>query len=120
MIQQGQITAEEGAQLFEALSPPPRVEEEIYPRDERPVKKSYQIHIRITDLETEREKVNFRMPLNLIEVGTHMGARLAHEEIKLEEITAAAQAGVEGKVMNIVDEEERERIEIFIETGLVR
>ncbi len=117
MIQNGQVSAEEGARLLEAMKPPPR--EGGSSSAVRPVKKPYQIRIRVTDLQTGREHLDIRMPWNLINVGANMGARLAREEIKLEELTAAVQAGAEGKVIDIVDEERRERTEVFVETGPV-
>jgi hypothetical protein len=115
MVQNGRMTAEEGARLLEAMEPSPRAERPS--QSERPANKPYQIRIRVTDLQTGREYVDIRMPWNLIDVGANMGARLAREEIKLEELAAAVQAGAEGRVMDIVDEERQERTEVFVETG---
>ena len=55
------------------------------------------------------------MPWSLISVGVEMGARFAREEIKLEDFLEAIQAGAEGKIMDVVDEEDNERVEIFVE-----
>jgi hypothetical protein len=45
----------------------------------------------------------------------HMGARFAPEEINLEEVMQIIQAGTEGKIVDVEDEEDRERVEIFVE-----
>ncbi len=107
MIQSGQITAEEGGRLLEALK-------EDRPEEDRG-KEPRQLRIRVTDLETGRQKVDIRLPWGLVNVGVDMGARFAREEIKVEDFIAAIRAGAEGKVMNVVDEEDGERVEVFVE-----
>ncbi|MDY7077297.1 MAG: hypothetical protein SXV54_10270 [Chloroflexota bacterium] len=108
MIQSGQVTAEEGARLLEALRGQER-------RQESQAREPQQLHIRVTDLETGRQKVDIRMPWSLVNVGVSMGARFAREEIRLEEFADVVQTGAESKIMDVVDEEEGERVEIFVE-----
>jgi hypothetical protein len=113
MVQGGQITAEEGAKLLEAL------QEKEEPRpDPGPVGRTKQprrLRVRVSDLETGRNKVNIDLPWNLINIGMHMGARFAPEEIDLEEMMQALQAGTEGKIVDVEDAEDGERVEIFVE-----
>jgi hypothetical protein len=111
MIQSGQITAEEGARLLEALKEdrPPTEEPRHGNRGPR------QFRIRVTDLETGRQKIDMRMPWSLVTVGINMGARFAREEIQVEDFVEAVQAGAVGKIMDVVDEEDGERVEIFVE-----
>jgi hypothetical protein len=113
MIQSGQITVEEGARLLEALGekPAPGPQEEPQPAGRG--KSPRQFRIRVTDVETGRQKVDMRMPWSLINVGINMGARFARQEIKIEDFIEAIQAGAEGKIMDVVDE--RERVEMFVE-----
>ena len=113
MIQSGQITAEEGARLLEALKGEgrPKGESLSGSRGKRP----RQFRIRVTDLETGRQKIDMRLPLSLVNVGVNMGARFAREEIRVEDFVEAIQAGAEGKIMDVVDEEDGERVEIFVE-----
>lgn len=112
MIQDGQITAEEGGRLMAALESTERRTSPPSPeRDQAPD----QIRIQINDLDTGKQKVNFSMPLNMVNIGVKLGARLAMEEIKLEDFIAAAEAGVTGKIAEMRDEEGREHIEIFLE-----
>ena len=113
MVQGGQITAEEGAKLLEAL------QEKEEPRpDPEPVGRTKQprrLRVRVSDLATGRNKENIDLPWNLINIGMHMGARFAPEEIDLEEMMRALQAGTEGKIVDVEDAVDGERVEIFVE-----
>ena len=113
MIQSGQITADEGARLLEALKEKDRPAEGDKPPSREMGTRLFRI--RVTDLETGRQKVNMTMPWSLISVGFSMGARFARDEIKVDEFAEAIQDGAEGKIMDVVDEEEQERVEIFVE-----
>jgi hypothetical protein len=113
MIHSGQITTAEGARLLEALREKDRLPEE--PRPESRGKGTRMFRIRVTDLETGQQKIDMRMPWSLISVGANMGARLARKEIRIEEFIEAVQAGAEGKIMDVVDKEDGERVEIFVE-----
>jgi hypothetical protein len=112
MIQSGQITADEGARLLEALKEKDRPQKR-HPESRGKVPR--QFRLRVTDLETGQEKIDMRMPWSLVNVGISMGARFAREEIKVDEFAEAIQAGAEGKIMDVVDEEDGERVEIFVE-----
>ena len=113
MIEHGQISAEEGARLLEALQDSDR------PTRETPVdgrgKVPGQIRIRVTSLETGRQKIDMRMPWSLVNVGVHMGARFARDEIQVQDFIQAVQAGAAGKIIDVVDEEDGERVEIYVE-----
>ncbi len=112
MVQNGQITAEEAALLLEAMqeekSAPAQSVSSSKPEPRR-------LRVRVSDLETGRHKVNVNLPWNLINVGMHMGARFVPEGIDLETMRQAIQAGTEGKIVDVEDEEENERVEIFVE-----
>lgn len=113
MVQDGQITAEEAALLLEAMgkgeSTPAQTVSDNSKREPR------RLRVRVSDLETGRHKVNVNLPWNLINVGMHMGARFVPEGIDLETMRQAIRAGTEGKIVDVEDEEENERVEIFVE-----
>jgi len=113
MVQDGQISAEEGAKLLEALQesdqPPARPTPPERPQQPR------RLRVRVSDLETGRNKVNIDLPWNLINVGMHMGARFAPQEIDLEEVMRALRSGTEGKIVDVEHAEDNERVEIFVE-----
>jgi len=113
MVQSGQVSAEEGARLLEAL----QESAETRPGLAMPerTRQPRRLRVRVSDLETGRNKVNIDLPWNLINVGMHMGARFAPEEIDLEEVMQALEAGTEGKIVDVEDAEDNERVEIFVE-----
>lgn len=113
MVQSGQVSAEEGARLLEAL----QKSAEAHPGPTVPerTRQPRRLRVRVSDLETGRNKVNIDLPWNLINVGMHMGARFAPKEIDLEEVMQALEAGTEGKIVDVEDAEDNERVEIFVE-----
>ena len=115
MIQNGQITASEGARLLENIREHERdqVEDERQPASQEQHRRLF--HIRVTDLKTGQQKIDMRIPWGLVNVGVNMGARFARKEIKMEEFITAVRAGAMGKIMELVDEDDGELIEIFVE-----
>lgn len=112
MIEDGKITAEEGARLLSALSKQEKRTAE--PADSRP----RWLRVRVLDLHTGKESVRVNLPLSLVNVGMKMGARFipdAEQDIVMEDLAEALQQGMLGKIVDVVDEEEGQRVEIFIE-----
>lgn len=115
MVEEGKITAEEGARLLAALAEGARAERGRTTGEAGG--KARWFRVRVTDLATGRDKVNVNIPMGLVNVGVKMGARFAPEMegLDLEEITQAIQSGAQGKIVEAIDEEDGERVEIFIE-----
>ena len=114
MIEEGKITAEQGAQLLTAMTDG----ESTKSKKKGPRGHAHQprrLRIRVTDLKTGQRKVNVNMPWGLVSVGAKMGARFAPEYIDLDELMGAIDEGAEGKIIDIVDEEDNERVEIYVE-----
>jgi hypothetical protein len=114
MIEEGKITAEQGAQLLEAMKGEggPQKPKETPAGPAQPPR---WLRIRVTSLETGQQKVNVNMPWGLVGVGAKMGARFAPGEIDQEALLAAIEAGAEGKIIDVIDEEDGERVEIYVE-----
>jgi SHOCT-like domain len=112
MIAEKQITAEEGSKLLEAL----RVSDSEA-RDRSDPTKSRWLRVRVTDRSTGKTKVNVNIPVGLVDVGLKMGARFAPEMagMDLQAIQAAVREGYQGRIVEVDDEEDNERVEIFIE-----
>lgn len=114
MIEEGKITATEGAELLRALdrdtgpSVPPPLKGASAPRWFR---------VRVTDMATGKNKVNVNIPMGLVNVGLKMGARFAPEmeDMNYNEIMTAIKSGQTGKIMQVDDDEGNERVEIFVE-----
>ena len=113
MIEEGKISAKDGAELLRALdldNKPPSM----------PLKGASAprwFRVRVTDMSTGRTKVNVNIPMGLVNVGIKMGARFAPEVegVNYDEIMDAIQSGQQGKIMDVTDEEDGERVEIFVE-----
>jgi len=115
MIEEGKISAGEGAELLRALEE----KKDGGPAAEplRGASKPRWFRVRVTDVETGRSKVNVNIPMGLVNVGIKMGARFAPEMegVDYEELMDAIRSGQQGKVIDITDNEDGERVEIFVE-----
>ncbi len=112
MIEDGTITADEGAKLLAALEEGETKSEQIAPGGQ-----ARWMRIRVTDLSTGRAKVNVNLPMGLVSLGVKMGARFAPEmeDIDLDEVIQAIKDGAQGKIVEVEDEEDNERVQIYIE-----
>jgi hypothetical protein len=108
MIEGGQITAEEGAKLLDAVEEPSSGEQAGgSPRWFR---------VRVTDLHTGKNKVNINLPMKLLDVGAKIGAKFgAPADLDIEEIVRAIKEGAQGKIVDVEDLEDGERVEIYVE-----
>lgn len=114
MIEQGKITAMEGAELLRALDQSERG------KPKEPLKGASPprwFRVRVTDLKSGRNKVNVNVPMGLVNIGIKMGARFAPdmEGVAYEKLKEAIASGKQGKVFDYVDNETGEQIEIFME-----
>ena len=73
--------------------------------------------VRVTDMRTGKTKVNVNIPISLVNVGMRMGARFAPEVegLNLDQVMQAVKQGAQGKVIDVEDEEDGERVEIYVE-----
>lgn len=115
MIEEGKISAGEGAELLRALEEKKEGGPSVEPL--RGASKPRWFRVRVTDVETGRNKVNVNIPMGLVNVGIKMGARFAPEMegVAYEELMDAIRSGRQGKVIDITDNEDGERVEIFVE-----
>ncbi len=114
MIQEGKITAEEGARLLAALAEGARSEKKAAGG---PGASPSWFRVRVSDLASGRDKVNVNIPMGLVNVGIKMGARFAPEieGVNPDEIMAALKSGTQGKIIDVINEEDGEHVEIFVE-----
>ena len=114
MVAEGKITAEEGAQLLGALEPERKKEVRLV--SESPSTPRW-FRVRVTDLETGKNKVNVNLPMSLVDVGTRMGARFAPEleDMDFHDIIEQVKSGAQGKIVEVEDLEGGERVEIYVE-----
>jgi hypothetical protein len=114
MVAEGKITAEEGAKLLGALEPERKKEARL--ATESPSAPRW-FRVRVTDLETGKNKVNVNLPMSLVDVGTRMGARFAPEleDMDFRDIIEQVKSGAQGKIVEVEDLEGGERVEIYVE-----
>ena len=111
MIESGKITADEGSRLLAALAKGDRRRTANREGDAK------WLRIRVSDVDTGKTTVNVNLPIGLVDVGLRMGARFVPdlEGIELEELSEALRQGLTGKIIDIVDEDDGQRVEIYFE-----
>lgn len=114
MIREGKITAEEGAKLLSALGD---TQKSARSPASKGTGEPRWFRVRVTDLVNGNTKVSVNIPIGLMEWGMQIGAHFAPEvgDLDFEELKDMLQSGVEGKVVDVIDEEDGEHVEIFIE-----
>ncbi len=116
MVAEGKISAEEGAKLLAALEPD-KGKKPAAPRAPSAPGESKWFRVRVTDLETGKNKVSVNLPIGLVDVGVRMGARFAPElaDMDLGEVIEQVKSGAQGKIIEVEDQEDGEKVEIYIE-----
>ena len=111
MIEIGQITAEQAAQLLDTL------ETEF----ERPLEhiRGRTLRVRATNLNARMQKVHMTatLPVSVIKASLRLGARLIPQlsNTTLEDLLRTIESGATGRVLDLQDLEKGERLEIFVE-----
>lgn len=113
MVEAGQITAEEAERLLAALG------------DDRPGSDktgaagsaSRWFRVRVTNQATGKAKVNFNLPIGLLDVGLKVGAHFAPEvyETDLGRVINAIKSGASGKIVDVMDVADGDHVEVFVE-----
>ena len=118
LIQEGKITADEGAKLLAALSSSANKPRKLRPPSSGAVGKQPRwFRVRVTDMNSGKTKTSVNIPLGLMEWGLQIGAQYAPDlgGLDSEQLIEMLQSGVMGKIVDVIDEEDSEHVEIFIE-----
>jgi len=112
MIESGQMTADQAAQLLDALGP----------ERDRPIinrTRNRTLRIRVTNTAANRRKINLdaTLPVYLIEVSLRLGTRLIPQlsGSAIEGLLRSIEEGATGRLLDMQDLEAGERVEIFAE-----
>ncbi|HEB11129.1 MAG TPA: hypothetical protein ENI06_07940 [Spirochaetales bacterium] len=115
MIQEGHITAEEGAKLIEALetSGDEYAQATIKSRGRT-------IRIRVTDKESGNTRVNLTLPFGVARFAQSFiphaeKSRLKDQGIDLDSLFSDLSDQADGKILEVEDEHSNQKIEIWIE-----
>jgi hypothetical protein len=114
MVSENKIDAAEAARLLAAMNASPETEDA--PKTVRTGGARW-FRVRVTDLETGRTKVNVNLPLSLVKVGMRMGAHFAPEveDMNWDELVEAIQEGAAGKLVEVEDVEDGEKVEVYVD-----
>jgi len=113
MVEDGKITAAEGSELLAALE---SNEEEIVPQ-----KDVKWLKVRVYTMD-DQPKVNVNIPISLVDVGLKLAKKYdpkfkdsGLDNIDLDEILDAIKNGAEGKIVDVIDDEEQTKIKVYVE-----
>jgi SHOCT-like protein len=114
MIEEGKLSAEEGTKLLAALS------DKRMPTPPRPPGMPGAprwLRIRVTDVRSGRSKASVQIPLALVDAGMKIGAHFAPEVqgVDMSNVLEAVRSGMMGKIIDVIDEEDGEHVEIYVE-----
>lgn len=112
MIDEGKISAEEGAKLLAALTKSSRTSQKSPPRGSSG--SARWLRVRVTDMKSGKTKATVNLPMGLVDAGLNIASQYA-PDVAFDELLAAINAGAEGKIIDVYDEEDGEHVEIFIE-----
>ncbi len=111
LIEEGQITALQAAQLLDAL-------ETDGERPDEPARDRI-IRVRMTSLNPRAPKTNVAatLPISLIRASLHLGTRLLPQlgNSALEDLLRAIDNRAAGRLLDLQDLDRGERLEIFVE-----
>jgi len=113
MLEDGKITPEEATSLLRAMGKG----KDGGSRSSATSTGNRFLRIRVTDLASGTGKVNVTIPLGLVSAGLRIAERFAPEAegIDMQELEQAIVSGAEGKIVEVMDAEDGERVEIYVE-----
>ena len=114
MLEDGKISPEEASSLLRALG---RGQEGGAARGYGAPTENRFLRIRVTDLASGTSKVNVTIPLGLVGVGLRIAERFAPDAqgIDMGELEETILSGAKGKIVEVMDAEDNERVEIYVE-----
>jgi hypothetical protein len=113
MLEDGKLNADEAADLLRALGGGGRAPQ-ARPHPEGGARF---LRIQVTNLDTGTAKVNVTVPFGLVGVGLRMAERFApeFEGVDMQELENMIASGVLGKIVEVIDEQDNERVEVYVE-----
>ena len=114
MLEEGKITAEEATTLLRALGGGQRRATSAASTQAGEHKF---LRIQVTDMTSGAAKVNVTVPMGLVGAGLRMAERVApdFEGFDMQELQELLASGVDGKLVEVMDEQDNERVEIYVE-----
>jgi hypothetical protein len=119
MIEERTITAEQGAQLLaagnKAAGAPASPSALAAPAPKSG--KTRWFRVLVTDTASDKVRVSVRLPLSLVKWGMKVGGQFSPEVkgIDFDELSEIINSETDGKLVEVMDEEDGEHVQIFIE-----
>jgi hypothetical protein len=119
MVQEGKLSPEEGLQLLQMLDTADDAQPKT-PVDDAPAGQAAAprwFRMRVTEINTGKPRINMRLPIGLVNAGLKMGMRFTvdKDDLDMDSIRQALKEGAVGEIIDVTDERDGERTEIFIE-----
>jgi uncharacterized membrane protein YccC len=109
LIEEGRVTADQAAQLLDALDG----------ESERSAERARVLRVRVTTLNPRQQRINMAatLPLNLVRVSLRLGTQLLPQlsNTALEDLLRTIDSRVAGRLLDLQDLDTGERLEIFVE-----
>lgn len=102
----GEISADEAASLLTAP-----------PRPATPSGADRWLHVRVTHLDTGKQKVNVNVPLSWVELGMRLGARYSPEiaGVDFGEVVQMLRGVEQGRIVEVEDLDDNQRVEVYVD-----
>ncbi|NPA26232.1 MAG: DUF2089 domain-containing protein [Chloroflexi bacterium] len=116
MVEEGKLSAEEAARLLSALSEAPRATQDA-PSSTDARRPRW---LRVQVLEGNGRRVQVNVPVSLVDIALRIAARTAalknqESQQMLQALKDAIASGEIGRIIEVVDESDGDRVEIFLE-----
>lgn len=112
MIEEGKVSAEEGARLLAAMNTAGDEAIETVNVSAPGISNRF-LHVRVTDLVTGKQKVRVNIPTSLVSFGLRFVPK--NQEVDVQSIQEAIDTGYTGLIVDVYDEEDGNHVEVYLE-----
>jgi len=115
MIEDGKVTADEGVKLLTSVHTGRNQRKSQLISTQDGVQKWFRV--RVTDTLTGSNKATVSLPLTLMDWGLRVGSQFAPdlEKVNISDLSVILEQDLDGKIVDVIDEEGGEHVEIFID-----
>ena len=117
MLQGGEISADEAAKLLETLEKSQSKTGDKETSAEPAKGQGKYLRVRVSEIFSGKVITNIRVPISMIGIGAKFGAHFTPHihGIESEELMRAVLDGEVGEIVDVIDDEDGEHVEVFIE-----
>jgi hypothetical protein len=114
MVQEGKLSADQAVELLEMLD---KSDSAIPAKSSNLNLAGRWLRVRVTDTNTGKVRVNVRLPLSVVSSGIKMGMKFSPqvEGLDVNQLMEVIQSGEMGQIVDVVDEEDGEHVEVFVD-----